>query len=240
MTALVPTRIRQGRPDPHLVGLVDRESYEAEQYRLLRHVIEEKRRATGLTAIAVTSPSEGDGKTTTAINLAATLAQGQDVRVLLVEADLRRPAMSRRLGVGSRDTTGLADVVGDLKLRLPSVVRAHPTIPMDVVFAGRGPVVPLDVLESPRFEQGMREAKGMYDYVIVDTPPAPSCPDYRLVERFVDGALIVVAAHKSPRPLLKETLAIVDPAKALGIVFNGDDSRLARYHQRYFGRGRGR
>jgi capsular exopolysaccharide synthesis family protein len=240
MTALVPTRIRTGRPDPHLVGLVDRDSYEAEQYRLLRHAIEEKRRATGLTAIAITSPSEGDGKTTTAINLAATLASGHDTRVLLIEADLRRPAMSRRLGLGSRDTTGLLDVVGDLRLRLPTVVRAHPTMPMDIVFAGRGPIAPLDVFESPRFEQAMREARGMYDYVIVDTPPAPSCPDYRLIERCVEGSLIVVAAHKSPRPMLKETLSIVDRAKALGIVFNGDDSRLARYHQRYFGRGRRR
>src|SRR4029079_18216104 len=74
-------------------------TFEAEQYRALRHTIEQRHRAAGLQVIAVTSAAVGDGKTTTAINLAGALAQAADARVLLVDADLRRPALGGLLGL---------------------------------------------------------------------------------------------------------------------------------------------
>src|SRR5437879_7491708 len=79
-----------GGLDEHLVSLVSPATFPAEQYRALRHSVEEMRRERGLQVIAVTSPTPGDGKTTTAINLAGALAQAPDLRVLLVEAELRR------------------------------------------------------------------------------------------------------------------------------------------------------
>src|SRR2546423_15373101 len=99
-----------GRVDEHLVSLVSPATFPAEQYRVLRHFVEEMRRERGLQVIAVTSPTPGDGKTTTAINLAGALAQAPDLRVLLVEADLRRtsPRGAERLGLGGAPRPGPA------------------------------------------------------------------------------------------------------------------------------------
>src|SRR6266849_4790139 len=86
--------------DEHLVSLVMPASFEAEQYRALRHVVEQLHRTANLQIIGVSSPGAGDGKTTTAINLAGALAQAPEARVLLIDADLRQPAVGRLLSLG--------------------------------------------------------------------------------------------------------------------------------------------
>src|ERR1700756_4388081 len=86
--------------DGHLVSLLDPISFGAEQYRALRYVVEQAHRIEQLSIVAVTAPPVGDGKTTTAINLAGALAQASDARVVLIDADLRRPALHRYLGLG--------------------------------------------------------------------------------------------------------------------------------------------
>src|SRR5437879_2263647 len=93
---------RPNRAEDHLVSLFDSESWEAEQYRVLRHAVETLRKGVNLQIVAVTSAAVGDGKTTTAINLAGALAQSADARVLLVDVDLRRPAVARQLGSAAR------------------------------------------------------------------------------------------------------------------------------------------
>src|SRR5262245_6751795 len=75
-------------PDSHLVSFLDRASFEAEQYRILRHLVEERSRQTGLRILAVTSPGPGEGKTLTSLNLAGALAHAPGTRVLLIDADL--------------------------------------------------------------------------------------------------------------------------------------------------------
>src|ERR1044072_1181514 len=87
--------------DDHLVSLVAPAPFEAEQYRALRHTIEQLHKSRDLSIVAVSSPGVGDGKSTTAVNLAGALAQAQDARVLLVDADLRRPSLSKLLALGS-------------------------------------------------------------------------------------------------------------------------------------------
>ena len=69
--------------------------------------------------------------------------------------------------------------------------------------------------------------------MLIDTPPAVQLPDCRIIERCVDGFLVVVAAHKTPRPLLTEALNQLDPATVVGVVFNGDDRPRARYDGYY-------
>ena len=83
--------------DDRIVSVSAPGSYEAEQYRLLRHIVEDLRKETGARMLALTSPAVGDGKTTTAINLAGALARGRDARVLLVDLDLRRGTVGRQL-----------------------------------------------------------------------------------------------------------------------------------------------
>src|SRR5207237_1375437 len=161
------------------------------------------RRERGLQVFAVTSPTPGDGKTTTAINLAGALAQAPDLRVLLVEADLRRTSnrVAERLGLGGVPGPGLAGGIMNSASSLGDVVRRHPRFALSVVPAGQCPVACYEVVKSPRLGDLLEEARRQYDYVIMDTPPAIAAPDCRVIARWVDGFLIVVAAHQTPLSL---------------------------------------
>lgn len=215
--------------DECLVSLLAPSSSESEQYRGLRYVVEQSRKH----VIAITSPTPGDGKTTTAINLAGSLAQTPETRVLLAEADLRLPTVGQRLGLDGSNVRGLADALADDSLALPEMVRHLPGFNLSVLPAGRSPASPYEALKSPRLDDLLDEARQHYDYIVVDTPPIVPVPDCRLIARAVDGLVIVVAANKTPRHLLEEALAAMDdPAKILGLVFNGDD-RLRRGYYGY-------
>ena len=215
--------------EEHLVSLLAPMSFEAEQYRALRHVIEQLRRSAELSVIAVSSPDAGDGKTTTAINLAGTLAQAVDSRVLIVDADLRGANVAAHLGFDDQEFPGLVEAILDTRLTLDAVVQSHAHLNLSVISAGRRPSAPYEVLKSPRAAELLAEARRRYDYVIVDTPPLVSAPESRVIEKYVDGFLIVVGAHRTPRRLVEEALNLVEPAKILGMVFNGDDRHLSKY-----------
>jgi capsular exopolysaccharide synthesis family protein len=220
-------------PEQHLVSLVAPTSFEAEQYRILRHTVEQRHRESGLRTLAITSPSGSEGKTTTSINLGGALAQGRDTRVLLLEADLRRPSILRQLGL-KPGGPGLVEAVLDSGLRLSDVVRACSAYNLDVLPSGKPPLAPYEILKSTRLGELLAQARESYDYVVIDTPPVVPCPDYRLLEKAVDGTILVVAAHKTPRGLVDAALSLLDPARVLGLVFNGDSGRGTRYQDHYY------
>lgn len=222
-----------GAVEEHLVSLLAPTSFEAEQYRVLRHSVEQRHRGADLRVLAVTSAGDGEGKTTTAINLAGALAQAPDARVLLVEADLRRPSILRLLGAHPT-SPGLVEAVLNPGLSLQDVVRTRQRFNLALLPAGAPPIAPYEVLKSPRLEALIAEARRVYDYVILDVPPVIPCPDYRLVEKWIDGALVVVAAHRATRKMVQSALNLMDPLKVLGLVFNADDSPTAKYHQYYY------
>jgi capsular exopolysaccharide synthesis family protein len=216
-----------GAVDDHLVSLVAPAGLEAEQYRALRHVVEQRRRSDNLTVIAVSSPGGGDGKTITAINLAGALAQAPDARVLLVEADLRRPSIGSLLGLNDPGAPGLVHAILDPGLSLAQVAQTLTTFNLSVVLAGQTPPSPYEILKSPRLAELLDEARRDYDYVVLDTPPLVPVQDCRLIARLVDGLVLVVAAHRTPRPMLEAALDVLDPTRLIGLVFNGDDHLLA-------------
>ena len=217
------------RPDESLVSFFAPASFEAEQYRGLRHMVEES----GKRVVGITSPTPGDGKTTTAINLAGALAQAPGTRVLLVEADLRQPRIGDVLRVEDSHRRGLADAIADERLALSDVVRQLPRWSLSVLPAGRSPASPYETLHSSRLDELLDEARRQNDYVVVDTPPIAPVPDCRLIARVVDALLVVVAAHRTRRELLQEALSTLDPTKVLGLVFNRDD----RFRRGYYGYG---
>ncbi|MGH7344160.1 MAG: CpsD/CapB family tyrosine-protein kinase, partial [Candidatus Rokuibacteriota bacterium] len=221
--------------EEHLVSLLTPTSFGSEQYRALRHRIEELHKSANLSVVAVSSPEAGDGKTITAINLAGALAQSPEARILIVDADLRRSSMTEYLGLEDSRTKGLAGAILDSRLSLKDIVEPCPPFNLSVLQAGKRPSSPFELLKSPRLAQLLAEARQQYDYVVLDTPPLVPLPDCSVIGKSVDGFLVVVTAHKTHRKLLNEALSVLDPTTVLGLVFNANDAPRASYYE-YGGR----
>jgi len=235
-TLRVATAPRQDKPRPaeELVSLRTPQSSEAEQYRSLRETIERHRREKGLCVVAITSAGPGEGKTVTSLNLAGALAQSAGARVLLVDADLHRPAVARYLGLSDERGLGFADILVDHNCSLGATVRRLDAVNVSVLLPGRTHPRPYELLASPRLENVMIDMRHQYDYVLLDTPPVLPVADCRLIGRFVDGYLFVVAAHQTTRKMLSEAVRLLDANKLMGVVFNGDD-RPRRSYYGYYG-----
>jgi capsular exopolysaccharide synthesis family protein len=216
--------------EPHLVSLLTPASFAAEQYRSLRHLVEQFRRRAGLVVMGVTSPTLGDGKTTTAINLVGALAQAPEARILLVDADLRAATVAKHLALEDRDGLGLVDAILDPSIELDRLVQPCPPFNVSVLPAGRSADAPYELLKSPRLGELLEEARRRYDFVVLDTPPVVPVPDCRVISKWVDGYLVVVMAHKTPRTLLEETLHVLEPDKIVGLLFNSDDRQFSGYY----------
>lgn len=221
-----------------LVSLVAPSSVEADQYRGLRHTVERMHRENGLQVLAVTSPGAGEGKTITTLNLAGSLAQSARARVLVIDADLHRPSVGEYLGIDPPHSPGLAEAIADRDGELDGSIRRIESLNLSVVLAGRFTSGAYELLNSPRIETLLTDARRRFDYVLVDTPPVVPLPDCRVLGQWVDGFVIVVAAHKTPRKMLAEALTLVDATKVIGTVFNGDDRPLSPYsnYYSYYGR----
>jgi protein-tyrosine kinase len=218
--------------DRHLVSLTAPASFAAEQYQGLRLTIERVSRSRDVKTIAVSSPAAGDGKTVTSINLAGALARGSNDKVLLIDADLRRPSVGPLLSIG-REERGLADILGDARLAFTDIVHATPLPNLSVLPAGsiRGGVS--ELLRSDALEKILRHARQQYAYVVLDTPPLLPVFDSALLAKLVDTVLLVVSANQTPRKLLGEALNMLEPSKVLGIVFNRDERPLFGYYNSY-------
>jgi protein-tyrosine kinase len=219
--------------DTHLVSLTAPASFAAEQYQGLRLTIERLARGREVRVIAISSPAAGDGKTVTAINLAGALARGSDDRVLLIDADLRRPSVARQLGIADA-TMGLADALSNGNTRVVDVVRRLDAYNLDVIPAGTPRSGISQLLRSPRLDAFLQEARRRYAYIVVDTPPLLPVFDSALLAKWVDGVLMVVSANRTPRKLLGEALNMLDESKVLGIVFNRDERPLFGYYNSYY------
>jgi capsular exopolysaccharide synthesis family protein len=227
-----PPRQTAERVDDHLVSLVTSAAFEADQYRALRHVLEQARRTSSVQVVAVSSAGVGDGKTITAINTAGALAQAREARVLLVDADLRKPSVAQRLALGEPTRPGLVEAILNPGLRLDQVVRAMPAFNLHVLPAGSVPLTPYEILQSPRLGDVLAEARRSYDHIVLDTAPLVPVPDTRLLARWIDGVLLVVTAHRTRSGQLADALDLLDPARLLGLVFNGDDDTRSPHDYR--------
>jgi capsular exopolysaccharide synthesis family protein len=222
----------------HLVSLRNPTSFEAEQYRRLRQRVEHLGRTRGLRVLAITSAVASDGKTLTAINLAASLAQAQGSRILLIDADLRCPSISRQLDLEDVADKGLSAALQTTRGRLNEFVRKIADTNLSVLSCPHSEAGAYEMLTSPRLVELLDEARHQYDYVIVDTPPLIPLADGVLLGRAVDGFIVVVAANSTPRKLVGEALNALEPGSVIGLVFNGDDRPLFGYYRsryrRYF------
>ena len=217
------------RIDSHLVTLTAPDTFAAERYQGLRLKIEQMRQSKTMTVIAITSPGAGDGKTVTSINLAGVLARDSNLRVLLIDADLRRSSVSAQLGLDT-GAPGLADLIARSPKPLSALIKHPEVCGFDLLPAGSSAMSVQSLFRSDRFAKILEEARGLYDYVLLDTPPLAPVFDAAVLARVVDGVIMVVAADKTPRRLLAVALDLLDPAKVIGIVFNNDNSPLFGYN----------
>jgi capsular exopolysaccharide synthesis family protein len=207
-----------------------------EQYRALGHIVEQIGKS-DRTVIAISSPVAGDGKTHTCLNLAKAMAESSAARVLAIDADLRRGSLGDQAGLGRALSPGFAGAIANPGLRLSAVTRRLPNSNLTVLPAGACPAVPYEAIRSARAGELLREAKASFDYVLIDAPPVVPVADVRVLTEWVDGFFLVVTAHRTPRGLLDEALSTMDPAKVLGIIYNGDDLPISRRHRYYYSYG---
>jgi capsular exopolysaccharide synthesis family protein len=187
-----------------------------EQYRRLASVLYDGQETTGLRVVMIGSAVAGEGKTLTAANLALTLSESYRKRVLLIDADLRRPTLHHLFTVNTAGglTEGL-EAPGASRF----VVRqlsAH----LSLLPAGRPTSDPMAALVSDRMRQLIAEARESYDWVIVDTPPLVLLPDAKLLAAMVDCALLVVRAESTPHELIRRAADAVGRKRVYGIVLN--------------------
>lgn len=221
--------------DPRLVSMLKPDSFEADQYRMLRYAVERVcSPSKGCRTIGITSPIAGDGKTVTAVNLAATIAKAEGVRVLLVDTDLRRPNVARVLGRQDHGWS-LVDAILDRRQSLEHAAWRLEQFNLSVVTTRRPAADTYELLASERFSELVRAARERYDVVILDSAPVLPAPDCRLLADLIDGFLVVVGATRTPRRLLEETLVTLGPEKVMGLVFNREVLRQSRYSRYYYG-----
>ena len=216
-----------------LVCLYDEKSVISEGFRSLRTNIQFASREGQAKTFLFTSAGLGEGKTTTVVNLALTIAQ-DGKRVLLVDADLRRPFVHARLGL--ERSPGLSEVlvgglpwreavktVTDLMIGLMGVDRIVNTPGIDllnVMTSGSIPHNPAEFINSPKFQDVINQMRQEYDVVLFDTPPILPIADAVMMSSKVDGVVLVYQVGRIGRSALKRAKFLVDHAqgKVLGTV----------------------
>jgi capsular exopolysaccharide synthesis family protein len=218
-TALAPGEAESFtvRLHPLLVAGLAPKSPAAEQYRALRTRLAHVDGAGALRSMLITSPQKGEGKSITAANLALTMAQELQWRVVIVEADLRKPSLQRMFGLPagpglSELLTGAAD--------LKDVMKFLPDHHLTVIPGGAAPMNPAELLGSTAMRRVLDHLRTRFDRVILDTPPVLPLADVAVLAPMVDGAVLVVRAGFTPKPAIENALRGFDSSRLVGVVLN--------------------
>ena len=204
---------------PELITLHAPASQASESYRAIRTALFFKARETNAKVVQVTSPAPGDGKSTTTANLATTISQAGS-RVLLLDADMRKPTQHKLFGLENQ--TGLSSIItgsADLKEVVQEVIPGY----LSVVTAGPIPANPAELLTSTRFADLLAEYRKDYDYVLIDTPPMLAVTDPSIVCALADLVYMVMRIRKGIRTnsiRAKETIDSMG-IELGGIIING-------------------
>ncbi len=225
---LITTRANGNGASTAMVALEDTRSAMAESYRHLRTSLLFSSAGKPPQTILVTSSQPAEGKTTTAINTAITLAQsGADV--VIIDCDLRRPRLHNHFDFGN--STGLTNYLSGEK-DPENLLKTFPSLPkLKVITSGPIPPNPAELLSSNEMKNLLEFLKTKYKHVIIDSPPAISFTDAAILSTQVDGVVLVAMAGKSSIHLMrrfKQRLANIG-ARIYGVVLNGIKANSAEY-----------
>jgi capsular exopolysaccharide synthesis family protein len=207
-----------------IVGsLRDAHSIVGEELRLLRSRLRTHGKAGPTRCLALTSALPGEGKSTVALGLAAAFAREPGRRVLLVEADLRRPTVSENLGLPP--VPGLSEWLNGGLDQVP--IRLVQPGGFSVLVAGQDPLERPESLGSPLMDALLRTARSAFDDVLVDAPPLLPVADATLMQDLLDGFLLIVRSRVTPRAAILDALGRLRPEKVVGVVLN--DHKVYRH-----------
>jgi capsular exopolysaccharide synthesis family protein len=207
------------------LALSDR-SLVSEEFRLLAAKIRGLGQERAFRCFGVVSASAGEGKTTLTLGLATALARDRESRVLLIEGDLRRPAMERYLGIPN--VPGLSDWIEGS--HQPMGLRSVMPTGFKLLSAGTQELRHSEAFGSPRMNALLQAARRSFDWVIIDCPPVTPVADAIMFQDYVDGFLLVVRARHSPRETLQGAVGRIKPGRIVGIVFNDQKEILHNYY----------
>jgi capsular exopolysaccharide synthesis family protein len=207
-------RLKEEYKDKVIVGAnVDRAL--VEQYRQLAALLHRVQARDNVHTVMIASAVAGEGKTLTASNLALTLSQSYQRRVLLIDADLRSPSIHRVFQLPN--TNGLGTVVKAARGGALPIHWLSPTLA--VLTGGQPDSDPMSSLVSRAIKTLLTEASEQFDWVVVDTPPVALMSDAKLLGSMVDATLFVVSANSTPYPLVKRATEALGTS-VLGVVLN--------------------
>ena len=208
------------------------QSQMAESYRALRTSLLLSSVGGPPKIILITSALPQEGKTTTSLNCAIVLAQ-KGSRVLLIDADLRRPSIHKTMGVGPR--TGLSNVLTGSAALQPTTV-PFPALPMlHVLPAGTPPPNPAELLASAKMREILEELKEQYDHIVIDTPPTLSVTDAVIMSQTADAVVLVIRSGQTTKQALRRARDILlrVNAKVSGVLLNAADLHSPDYYYYY-------
>ena len=201
---------------PLLVAATEPHSPAAEHYRSLRSRIAQLENDQVVRVIQVTSPGKGDGKTVTALNLALTMAQEFQRRVLIIDADLRNPRVHELLGI--EPGPGLVDALTGVASLQDALVEL-PGYHLTVLRAGQPDARPAEMLGSAPMRRLVDTLRAQFDRIVIDSAPA-AVSDPGAIAPIVDGLLLVVRSGVTTKPAIARSIGSLPSSKMLGLVFN--------------------
>ena len=216
-----------------LVTQIRPNSEVAESFRSLRTSILLSSAVRQPRLIMFTSPMPQEGKTTTCVNMAIVLAQ-RGGKILLVDADLRRPGIHRAFGLSN--STGLSSVLAGLD-SLENAVQGYPSQSnLFILPTGPTPPYPAELLESNRMQELLEKLRLSYDQVILDSPPVNLVTDPAVLSPLMDAVFLVVRSGKTSKSALRHAQEQLQQIKAplTGIVVNDTQLHSVDYHYRYY------
>ncbi len=230
-------RVSRPRASDRPILITDRQrSSFAEAFRSLRTSVLLSHAERPPRTILFTSSSPGEGKTTTAINTALSLAQ-TGARVVLIDGDLRKPGLHKALQV--KNQPGLSAYL-TRPVELDTIIVPEAAANLSVIPSGAIPPNPSELLGSAKMRELLKHVGERYDFLILDSPPV-STPDALILSALVDGVILVIRYADTPRDLVRRaTQALEDVnAKIFGVVLNRLDVREDGYYYYYYYRSYG-
>lgn len=218
-------------PNSKLICLTDQESFGAEKFRFLGVRLRQLQQVRPLKKLLITSTIPEEGKTTIAANLAAILARKQQPKILLLEGDLRRPSLSTQFGLGK--IPGLSEWLQSEQRAIQHIYRLEgPNLWL--LPAGRPPENPLELMQSGRLSELLKQLSASFDWIIIDSPPILPLADTSVWAKLADGILLVTREGTTKKRMLQQGLQALEQTKLLGAVVNSSaNTDHTNYYQRY-------